>query len=45
MFGNVLWFNDKLGYGFIGNKNINSDIFFHFKEIQMDGFKTLKEGD
>lgn len=45
MFGNVLWFNDKLGYGFIGNKNINSDIFFHFKEIQMDEFKTLKEGD
>lgn len=45
MFGNVLWFNDRLGYGFIENKNINKNIFFHFKEIQMEGFKTLKEGD
>ncbi len=41
--GVVKWFNDQKGFGFVcsGGK----DYFIHFKEIQCDGFKSLKEGD
>jgi len=40
--GIVKWFNDQKGYGFIESEN--KDYFVHFKAIQGDGFKTLKEG-
>lgn len=45
MKGQVLWFNGKLGYGFIKNKDINEDIFVHFTDIICDGYKTLYEDD
>jgi len=45
MQGSVKWFSDKLGYGFIVCKDLDEDVFVHFSEIQMDGYKTLKEGD
>ena len=41
----VKWFDDKLGYGFIECKEVDKDVFVHFKEIKMKGFKTLTEGD
>lgn len=41
--GTVKWFNDSKGFGFISSDG--SDYFVHFKEIQSDGFKSLKEGD
>lgn len=41
--GTVKWFNDQKGYGFISSRG--DDYFVHFKEIQADGFKSLKEGD
>ena len=41
--GQVQWFNDKKGFGFIATKE-QEDIFVHFKAIQIDGFKTLQEG-
>jgi CspA family cold shock protein len=41
--GVVKWFNDQKGYGFISSRG--DDYFVHFKEIQSDGFKSLKEGD
>ena len=41
--GVVKWFSDKKGYGFIG-KEEGGDIFVHFSAVQMNGFKTLKEG-
>ena len=41
--GSVKWFNDKKGYGFIAQKN-GADIFVHFREINMQGRKTLLEG-
>lgn len=43
--GTVKWFNEKKGFGFIVDPNVTSDIFVHFSAIQVDGFKTLVEGD
>ena len=42
--GTVKWFNDAKGYGFLTPNEGGKDLFVHMSEIQMDGFKTLKEG-
>ena len=41
--GNVKWFNDAKGYGFITRED-GPDLFVHFSNIVADGFKSLKEG-
>jgi CspA family cold shock protein len=42
--GIVKWFNNKKGYGFI-NEEGGRDIFVHFSSINMDGYKSLNEGE
>jgi len=44
MQGNVKWFNDQKGYGFLTPKDGSKDVFVHHTAIKMSGFKTLAEG-
>ncbi|CAN7284344.1 cold-shock protein [Pseudoxanthomonas sp. F11] len=41
--GTVKWFNDAKGFGFITPQS-GPDLFVHFRSIQGNGFKSLKEG-
>ena len=41
--GKVKWFNAEKGFGFITSEE-GKDIFVHFSALNMDGFKSLEEG-
>ena len=41
--GVVKWFNNEKGFGFISVEG-EGDVFVHFSAIQIDGYKTLAEG-
>jgi len=43
--GEVLWFDDKLGYGFLVCKELGNNIFVHHTRIQSgENWKTLSKG-
>lgn len=42
--GTVKWFNNSKGYGFLGRDG-GADVFVHYSSIQLEGYKSLKEGD
>ena len=45
LFGEVKWFSNERGYGFVTRDDIeNEEYFVHFSSISMEGFKTLKAG-
>ena len=42
--GTVKWFHETKGYGFIIRDNGEKEAFVHFHEIQVEGYRTLVEG-
>ncbi len=43
MVGNVKWFSSERGYGFIQCDGIENDVYVHFSDIEMKGYKTLEK--
>lgn len=42
--GTVKWFNNAKGFGFITREESDDDVFVHFRSIEVDGYRTLNEG-
>ncbi len=42
--GEVKWFNNAKGFGFLGHEG-GPDVFIHYSSIEVDGYKSLNAGD
>ena len=42
--GKVKWFSNEKGFGFIEREGTEDDVFVHHSAIQMDGYRSLTEG-
>ncbi|MEU8990432.1 cold shock domain-containing protein [Streptomyces sp. NPDC048558] len=42
--GRVKWFNNAKGYGFVTEEGKDDELFTHYSQLRMDGYKTLKKG-
>lgn len=42
--GTVKWFNDDVGFGLVTPDIGGDDLFAHYSEINMNGFKSIKKG-
>lgn len=42
--GTVKWFDDRKGFGFIEREN-GEDVFVHFSNVSMEGFRSLEQGE
>jgi CspA family cold shock protein len=43
--GKVKWFNNSKGFGFIIPESGSDDVFAHYSQIQIEGYKSLKPDD
>ena len=43
--GQVKWFNNAKGYGWITPADGEGDVFVHYSSIEMEGYKTLAQGE
>lgn len=42
--GTVKYFNDFKGWGIIATEDAAEDVYVHYKQINMDGYRTLQQG-
>lgn len=43
--GKIKFFSPQKGWGFVNKEGDDRDVFVHFSSIEMEGYKTLNEGD
>ena len=43
--GTVRWFSEEKGYGFISPDEGEEDVFFHYTDVEGEGFRSLREGE
>lgn len=39
--GTVVWFDEKRGYGFLSSNDFDTDLYIHYTQIKMTGYRTL----